>query len=238
MAFADPELWRQRRGWRHPLIRIRRSALAWIAAVVILGGFALLGVTGPSSGKTSAKSPAPLPAMVPAPVTVPVSKSSLGTKVTVRHRPRPRRTAKTAAGQRSQRQPGAAATAPATATAPAATPAPHSSASTQRSTPAPAVLVRYFVDGVSGGTFQGEVDVVNNGRQPLAGWQIVVALEGDEVTAVQNAVGFDSNGILLMQPAASSEIVPPDGGTLRVFFAAKGPRTIPLACAFNSVSCQ
>jgi eukaryotic-like serine/threonine-protein kinase len=202
--------------------------LAWSVAAVVLGGLALWGVTERGAGQTTAQRPAPLPAMVTAPVTAPSTPSSPSP---ARQRQRSGRKTAAATGHRTLRQPS---TAP--ATRPASTPAAHRSASPR--TTAPAVLVRYLVDGVSGAAFQGEVDVVNNGRKPLAGWQIVIALEGDEVTAVQNASGITSNGILLMQPAASTEVVPPDGGTLRVFFAAHGPRTIPLACAFNGIDCQ
>ena len=228
LVFPEPEPWRQRRGWRRVLAVIRGPVLAWIAAAAILGGFALLGVIG-GSGGTMAQNQIQLPAMVPAPVTVP---SSTAAPSAARHRHRPRRTAATAT--RAPRQPGPATP---TASALAPTPASHPSAASPHRD-APAVQVKYLVDGTSGGGFQGEVDVVNNGRQPLAGWQIVVALEGDEVTAVHNASGLASNGILLMQPANSTEVVPPDGGTLRVFFAAQGPRTTPLACAFNQVNCQ
>lgn len=230
IAFPD-RAW-QPRGWRHRFASLRRPVLAWVVAAVILGGFALWGVAGPGSGRTtgSAKSPVPLPAMVPAPVSVPASTSRPSAPAAGRKRHPSRRPAAKATGQPTARQPGRE-QAP-----PASRPTAHPSASARNNSPA--VVVRYVVDGVSGAGFQGEVDVVNNGRLPLAGWQIVVALEGDEVTAVQNAAGFDSNGILLMQPATSTEVVPPDGGRLRVLFAAQGPRTMPLACAFNQVNCQ
>lgn len=230
IAFPDRPDWWRPRGLRHLLTRIRQPVLAWIVAAAVLGGFALWGVTGPGSGRTTAKSQVPLPAMVPAPVSVPATASSPGKPNAARKRHHSRRTATTATGQPTPRQSGTE------QVRPAPRPASHPSASSRGNSPA--VVVRYFVDGVSGARFQGEVDVVNNGRQPLAGWQIVVALDGDEVTAIQNATGFDSNGILLMQPATSTEVVPPDGGRLRVFFVAQGPRTIPLACAFNQINCQ
>lgn len=100
----------------------------------------------------------------------------------------------------------------------------------------PTISVRYLVPGQSFEGFEGEVVVVNNGQEPLSGWQIVVALEGDTVTSVENASGFVSNGILLMQPNAGAAAVPP-GGTLRVFFTAEGTQTTPLACAFNGITC-
>jgi len=56
------------------------------------------------------------------------------------------------------------------------------------------------------------------------------------VTAVQNAGGLVSHGILLLQPADVAEVVPP-GGTLNVFFVAEGVETTPAACAFNGIAC-
>ena len=98
------------------------------------------------------------------------------------------------------------------------------------------MVVRYLVDGQSFGEFQGQVQVVNDGTQPIANWQIVIALPDDTVTAVQNAGGLVSHGILLLQPADVAEVVPP-GGTLNVFFAAEGAETTPAACAFNGFAC-
>ena len=101
----------------------------------------------------------------------------------------------------------------------------------------PKVVVRYLVDSQGFGGFQGQVQVINDGTQPIAGWQIVIALPDDTITAVQNAGGFVSNGILLLQPADAAEVVPPGGGTLNVFFVAEGTETIPAACAFNGIAC-
>ena len=97
------------------------------------------------------------------------------------------------------------------------------------------MVVRYLVDSQGFGGFQGQVQVVNDGTQPIAGWQIVIALPDDTMTAVQNAGGFVSNGILLLQPADAAEVVPPGGGTLNVFFVAEGTETIPAACTFNGI---
>jgi hypothetical protein len=98
------------------------------------------------------------------------------------------------------------------------------------------VVVRYLVDGQGLSEFQGQVQVVNDGTQPIADWQIVIALPDDTVTAVQNAGGFVSHGILLLQAADVAEVVPP-GGTLNVFFVAEGTETNPAACAFNGIAC-
>ncbi len=101
----------------------------------------------------------------------------------------------------------------------------------------PKVVVRYLVDSQWLGGFQGQVQIVNHGPRPLAGWQIVIALPGDAVTSVSNAAGFVSNHILLLQPAFTAEVVPPHGGILNVFFVAQGPETAPAACAFDGIPC-
>jgi hypothetical protein len=80
--------------------------------------------------------------------------------------------------------------------------------------------------------------VINHGTQPVADWQIVIALPGDTVTSISNASGFVSHGILLVQSAVIGEVVPPAGGTLNVFFVAQGFETAPTACAFNGIPCS
>jgi hypothetical protein len=102
----------------------------------------------------------------------------------------------------------------------------------------PDVQVRYIVDGQGISGFQGQVQVINHGMQPIADWQIVIALPDDTVTSISNASGFVSHGILLMQPAVVGEVVPPYGGTQNVFFVAQGFETAPVACAFNGISCS
>jgi cellulase/cellobiase CelA1 len=99
------------------------------------------------------------------------------------------------------------------------------------------VLVRYLVDRQWPGGFGAQVQVVNNGTRPIAGWQMVIALPGDTVTSVWKAGGFVSNDILLLQPAETDQVVPPGGGTLNVFFVAEGIETVPAACAFNGIPC-
>jgi chitin-binding protein len=102
---------------------------------------------------------------------------------------------------------------------------------------APAPEVRYLVGHQWPGGFQGEIQVVNHGARPIANWQAVVSLPEDTVTAIWNANGFVSNHILLLGPASATQVVPPGGGTLDVFFVASGPKTIPAACAFDGTLC-
>jgi hypothetical protein len=229
-----------RAGWRHVPDQMRGPVLAWIATAAVLGGFAVLGAGGPPAGKTTAAGPVRVPAVMPAPVQAAGGEASPGA---ARRRPHPRGAAVTVTARRAP-QPSAtvpgAARASATASASASAPGGRRPSSPPSRTPGTgaAVQVRYVVTAVSGAGFQAEVEVVNDGRQPLAGWQITVTLDGDRVTAIQDAAGFVINGILLMQPASSTQVIPPQGGTLRVFFTAAGPPAIPLACTFNGIACQ
>ena len=101
----------------------------------------------------------------------------------------------------------------------------------------PQVVVSYVVDREWAGGFQGQVRVVNNGTQPIAGWQAVIALPRDRVTWFWNANGFVSHHIMLLRPLSADEVVPARGGTLSVFFTATGPETTPQACAFDGIYC-
>lgn len=103
--------------------------------------------------------------------------------------------------------------------------------------PPPALVVTYRLDSQGDGGFQAEVDVTNNGSQPISGWQIVVALPEDTFQSWWNATGYVSNHILLLYQPASSGPIPADGGTLRVYFVASGPQTTPVVCGFNGTSC-
>jgi hypothetical protein len=102
---------------------------------------------------------------------------------------------------------------------------------------APTVSVSYKVVAQRYGEFEGEVTVDNAGAAPISGWQLVVALPYDQVTAVSaNARGYVSNHILLLRPAAYGDSVPAYG-TLSIFFLAYGTATTPELCSFNSTSC-
>lgn len=132
----------------------------------------------------------------------------------------------------------AAGTGPAIGAGPAAASKKNEAASRPaQSARQPRLVVTYLVDSQWLGGFQGQVQVVNHGARPIAGWQIVVALPADTVTSVWNAAGFDSNHILLIQPAETTEVVPAHG-TLDVFFTAQGAETAPAACAFDGIPCR
>ena len=112
-----------------------------------------------------------------------------------------------------------------------------SPAARQQAAGQPGVVVRYLVTSQGPAGFQGEIQVINNTAQPIGNWQIVVTLFDDAVTGFTNADGLFSNGILVLSPASPTQVAPPDGGVLDVFFAADGFQTTPEACAFDGVDC-
>ncbi|MGD0245030.1 MAG: hypothetical protein ABSB59_32530 [Streptosporangiaceae bacterium] len=142
------------------------------------------------------------------------------------------------------RSPGAGAggvTSPATVRATAsARPAARATATRRATKPAratSAVVVTFSVTSEGGGFFEGQVQIVNDGTKPLAGWQVSVALPGDRVVAVARATGFVIHGILLLDPASGAAPVPPGGGVLDVVFVAVGSPPLPGACTYNQTPC-
>jgi hypothetical protein len=116
-----------------------------------------------------------------------------------------------------------------------ASPSPTATPST--SATQPAVTVTYIVVSERDDDLVGEVRVTNTGYSAISGWQIVVALPYDQFTAVSdNARGYASHHILLLQPASHADAVPADG-TFSVFFTAYGRQTAPELCAFNDITC-
>jgi hypothetical protein len=102
---------------------------------------------------------------------------------------------------------------------------------------APAIEVAYKIDQRWNGGFQAEIEVVNNGSQPISNWQIAVALESDQFTSWWNATGYVSNGILLLYQASDEGPVAANGGTLHVYFDVSGSQTVPNACGFDGIAC-
>ena len=101
---------------------------------------------------------------------------------------------------------------------------PTVAASPTASSGQPAALVSYVVHDQVGDSFEAEIDVTNDWSSSISGWQIVLALPGDRVTAVANATGYESNHILLLGPVSSTSAIAP-GATLRVYLIAQGTRT-------------
>ena len=202
----------------------RRLAVQIGAAYVILAGgaFAAVGFALPSADSGSA-APVRIPAVI-FPTTSPSPARTGGTAAS------PGATTRAAAPPSATSPPAVVPIAASSATAsPVATPSDTNPAQ-------PAVTVTYLVVAQGDGQFEGEVTVVNNGSAPISGWQIVVALPGDQVTSFSNASGDVSDDILLLQPQSDADAVAA-GGTLSVSFTAIGWDTTPELCTFDSIAC-
>ena len=204
---------------------------AVIAVSAFFGGAVLVGSLsgGPQAQRLGIPPLAPLPATASASgspsATVSASPSASGAR-----RNRMKLAPATAPVQRATPQMSPVSVTSSTAAAPTVTVSPTATSGQQ------AVTVSYALDKQDGTSFQAEVDVINHGSSPISGWQIVVALPEDQITAFANAAGYVSHHILLLQPASSGSAIAP-GATLRVFFDAVGTETAPTLCAFNNVAC-
>ena len=194
--------------------------LGLVAAVVVLVVAGYLGVPplltalglGPRTGDPASQFPIPSSAAI-APTSGPGPVSSSPT-------PRPHR-------------PMPSASAPASAPAGGAVP---SASTTTASAPPPTLVVSYAATP-SGGGFTGQVTVVNQGSAAVSGWQLVVALPGDTVSAVQNAEFTDDNDVLFMTPAPYDLSIAP-GSSITVSIYGSGPEPDPAECSFNNVACR
>jgi Cellulose binding domain len=209
-------------GGSRALVVALAVVLTGVFTAALLGGFALVRAAEPAGGSDSAIPGLVLP--LPAPSATSVQSAVRTTRPPDRHNRRIRSRSHASA---SASQP--VMVLPATA----ATPRPSPSPSVRK----PAIVVTYLVSSQGPGGFQGEVQVTNNTSQPIANWQIVIALYGDTGTSFTNANAFFSNGVLLLRPATAAQVVPPGGGVLDVFFVAEGTQTEPDACAFDETIC-
>ena len=200
--------------------------LASIVAAVLVGTYAPLRSSWASPGRhPAAPSQAPL---TPVP-----SATSPAPAATPSTQPKPRPSRPRAA--RRTAPPRQAAMMPAPSAAPSSRPAVRMSRAA--ATRKPAVIVRFIINSQGVAGFEGQVQVINDTAEPISGWQIVIALPEDQIVTVTNAIGFVSNGILILQPAFGAPPVPANGGVLNVFFIAEGFQTTPGACTFNQIPC-
>jgi Cellulose binding domain len=203
------------------------ATLAAITGAVVFGSIAPLHSTGMTHGRAGGRPP---------PASAPWTAAPQGSpSMWVTSPPSPRRTGQ---ARRSAKPSGRALTPQSAAPGSGTSTGTRSTTSSRSAGSGPDVQVRYIVDGQGISGFQGQVQVINYGTQPIADWQVVIALPDDTMTSISNASGFVSHGILLMQPAVVGQVVPPDGGTLNVFFVAQGFETSPAACAFNGILCS
>ena len=102
---------------------------------------------------------------------------------------------------------------------------------------APPVTATYTAAGSGGPDFTGQITVANQSAAPISDWRLVVALPGDQVSAVQNAEFNDDNDVLFMTPAPADLTIAP-GASVTVSIYASGPNQTPAECSFNDVACQ
>jgi hypothetical protein len=102
---------------------------------------------------------------------------------------------------------------------------------------APPPVIATYSSSASGTGFTGQVTVVNQSGSPISDWQLVVALPGDQVSAVQNAEFTDDNDVLFMSPAPFDLTLAP-GASVTVTIYATGPNPEPAECSFNDVACR
>jgi cellulose binding protein with CBM2 domain len=125
---------------------------------------------------------------------------------------------------------------PTRAASPPATPPAAVVAPQPMQTAAAPVTATYAWAG-SGSGFTGQITVVNQSSAPISDWRLVVALPGDNVSAVQNAEFSDDNDVLFMTPAPADLTIAP-GASVAVTIYASGPTQTPAECSFNNVACQ
>jgi hypothetical protein len=137
------------------------------------------------------------------------------------------------------------ASSPAPTRAPTQAPAGHRPRPASDPTPAPpgtpataAVTVSYSALQRWGGGFQGELVITNHGSSAVTGWQIVIALSGDQVDVVWNADWqYGRGGSVIMTAAPYDQVIGP-GASQSVGFVAQGGTTEPTSCTFDGSACS
>ena len=102
---------------------------------------------------------------------------------------------------------------------------------------APPVTATYTATQTGGPSFTGQITVVNQGATAITGWQLVVALPNDQVSAVQNAEFTEDTDVLTMTPAPADLTIAP-GTSIVITIYASGPTRTPAVCSFGNVACQ
>jgi Cellulose binding domain len=203
---------RYRPRWR---LALAGAGLAVLAAAGYLGAPPLLSALG--TGPRVACGICQLP--IPSSAAIGAGGGSSPAQPTLRGTPAPSSPGRTA---------GTPSTAPVVAVPPPAT--------ATGSAPPPTLQVSYTAIPAGPG-FTGQITVVNQGAAAVFGWQLVVALPGDTVSAVQNAEFTDDDGVLFMTPAPYDLSVTP-GNAVTISIYASGPADIPAECSFNDVACH
>jgi cellulase/cellobiase CelA1 len=103
--------------------------------------------------------------------------------------------------------------------------------------PLPDVTVTFSARHHWRGGFLGQLTIDNQGSTPVNGWQIAIALPGDQVRFVWNAHWQFDGGSLILTPASSDQVIEP-GASVAVGIFALGDTTEPANCTFNGSACR
>jgi cellulase/cellobiase CelA1 len=85
--------------------------------------------------------------------------------------------------------------------------------------------------------FQGQLTIDNQGNAAVNGWQIAIALPGDQVRFVWNARWQFDGTSLTLTPASNDQVIEP-GASVAVSFFALGDTIEPANCTFNGSACR
>jgi alpha-galactosidase len=101
----------------------------------------------------------------------------------------------------------------------------------------PDVTVTFTPTQLWRGGFQGQLTLDNQGGSPVTGWQVVLALPGDQVRFVWNAEWQFGDGSLTLTPASGDQVIEP-GASVTVNLMALGGTTQPANCTFDGSACR
>jgi len=77
----------------------------------------------------------------------------------------------------------------------------------------------------------------NQGGSAVTGWQVVLALPGDQVRFVWNADWQFGGDSLTLTPAPGDQVIEP-GGSVSVNVMVLGVTTQPASCTFDGSACR
>jgi hypothetical protein len=103
--------------------------------------------------------------------------------------------------------------------------------------PLPDVTVTFSTPHRWRGGFQGQLIVDNHGGTAVSGWQIAIALPGDQVRFVWNAHWQFGGGNLILTPASNDQVIEPDA-SVALNFIALGDTAEPANCTFDGSACR
>lgn len=86
------------------------------------------------------------------------------------------------------------------------------------------------------GGFEGQLTIVNHSSEIINTWRITITLPKDHVTSVWDAVEQIDGDALTLRPTSWDPPISA-GGSLSMYFVARGPTTSPTSCTYNGSPC-